>query len=338
MIIEKIEIKSFGQLTDTTLEFSDTINIIEGQNEAGKSTIAAFIKYMLYGFEASEEENSVGERKKRINWNTGVAEGSMTVSVAGKRYLINRSTVQVDNGGRISYKEDSSIIDIESGTPAFGKTPAGEVFFGVDRELFENTAFIGQVGDASISEESVRQSIENILFSGSEKINTQRAVSEITEKMETLLHPGNTGGAIMDLIRKQDELSEKLRKTDEDNKRILAKEAELHEIRMKRKEAEDKCQGLRELDECFCNVKIIQSFDELHGYESELITKTDAYNDFILANTHAGFVPSNDYITDIAVARKGVDEAYRRAEQTQIDYAKERSAIGITREIEGAID
>ena len=52
MIIERIEIKSFGQLTDTTLEFSDTINIIEGQNEAGKSTIAAFIKYMLYGFEA----------------------------------------------------------------------------------------------------------------------------------------------------------------------------------------------------------------------------------------------------------------------------------------------
>ena len=337
MIIERIEIKSFGQLTDMTLEFSDTINVIEGQNEAGKSTIAAFIKYMLYGFETSEGD-AVGERKKRINWSTGVAEGSMTVSVAGKKYLINRSTVQIDNGGRISYKEDSSIIDIESGTPAFGKSPAGEVFFGVDRELFENTAFIGQVGDASISEETVSRSIENILFSGNEKINTQRAVNEITEKMETLLHPGNTGGAIMDLIRKQDELNEKLRKTDEDNKRILAKEAELHEIRMKKKDAEDKCHGLRELDECFCNVKIIQSFDELHGYEAELIAKTESYNDFILANTHASFVPSGEYITDIAVARKGVDEAYRRAEETQIDYAKERGAIGITREIEGAIE
>ena len=50
MIIEKINIKSFGMLTDMTLEFSPTINVIEGQNEAGKSTIAAFIKYMLYGF------------------------------------------------------------------------------------------------------------------------------------------------------------------------------------------------------------------------------------------------------------------------------------------------
>ncbi len=338
MIIERIEIKSFGQLTDMTLEFSDAINIIEGQNEAGKSTIAAFIKYMLYGFEATETEGRVGERKKRINWNTGVAEGSMTVVVGGKKYLINRSTVQVDNAGRTSYKEDSSIIDLEIGTPAFGKMPAGEVFFGVDRELFENTAFIGQVGDTSIEEDSVRQSIENILFSGSEQINTQRAANEITEKMETLLHPGNTGGAIMDLIKRQDELVEKLKRTDEDNKRILAKEAELHEIRMRKKEAENQCQGLRELDACYCNVKIIQSFDELHGYEAELAKKTDAYNDFILANTHAGFVPSNDYITDIALARRGVDEAYRRAEEAQVNYAKERSAIGITREIEGAIE
>ena len=44
MIIEKIVIKSFGLITDLTLEFSDSINVIEGQNESGKSTIAAFIK------------------------------------------------------------------------------------------------------------------------------------------------------------------------------------------------------------------------------------------------------------------------------------------------------
>ena len=338
MIIERIEIKSFGQLTDMSLEFSDSINVIEGQNEAGKSTIAAFIKYMLYGFEATEMPGEVGERKKRINWNSGVAEGSMQISVAGKKYLITRSTVQVENAGRISYKEDSAIIDIESGTPAFGKLPAGEVFFGVDKELFENTAFVGQVGDTSISEGSVLQSIENILFSGSELINTKRAANRIAEKMETLLHPGNTGGAIMDLIKKQDELNDKLRTTDDDNKRILAKEAELHEIRMRKKEAEDKCAGLLELDNCYCNVKVIQSFDELHKYEEALEKKNEEYNEFIFKNTKNGFVPSSDFLTDIALARRGVDDSYRRMEDTQRAYAKERNAIGITREIEGAIE
>ena len=53
MIIEKIDIKSFGGLSDVSLEFGESINVIEGRNEAGKSTIAAFIRYMLLGFGAA---------------------------------------------------------------------------------------------------------------------------------------------------------------------------------------------------------------------------------------------------------------------------------------------
>ena len=100
MIIEKIDIKSFGLLENMTLEFSDTVNVIEGQNEAGKSTIASFIKYMLFGFDVNDPDGVLSERRKRINWNTGVAQGSMVVRVKDKRYLISRSTVpsQVSEG------------------------------------------------------------------------------------------------------------------------------------------------------------------------------------------------------------------------------------------------
>ena len=60
MIIESISIKSFGMINDLTLDFSSGMNVIVGQNESGKSTIAAFIKYMLYGFgnESAPEEGS----------------------------------------------------------------------------------------------------------------------------------------------------------------------------------------------------------------------------------------------------------------------------------------
>ena len=170
MIIEKIVIKSFGLIRDMTLEFSKSINVIEGHNEAGKSTIAAFIKYMLYGFDGAERPGEVDERKLRINWTTGTAEGSMNVNVKGNRYLITRvTTVSDSSAARPTYKEEASIIDLATGAPAFGKVPAGEVFFGVGSELFENTAFGGQIGDSKINEGSVKESIENIIFSGSEK-------------------------------------------------------------------------------------------------------------------------------------------------------------------------
>ena len=84
MIIEKINIKSFGMITDMSLDFSEDINVIVGRNEAGKSTVAAFIRYMLYGF-TDDGKGGLEERKKRINWDTGMAHGSMYVRVDGTK-------------------------------------------------------------------------------------------------------------------------------------------------------------------------------------------------------------------------------------------------------------
>ncbi len=338
MIIQKINIKSFGMLSDMTLEFSDSINVIEGQNEAGKSTIAAFIKYMLYGFDNSDATDSLSERKKRISWTTGKTEGSMTVLVKGKQYLITRSTVETENSARPTYKEECSIIDLETGSPVFGKVPAGEVFFGVNAELFDNTAFVGQIGDSRINEGSVKESIENILFSGAERINNQRAAAKVGEKMETLLHKNGMGGVIYDLMRRSDDFEEKFRMADEDNKKILAKEAKLHEIKESRQAEKERQDKLCDLDVCYRNVLIIRDFDKLHALEAELDAKNEEYSAFVAQNTRADFVPTAQYLTDIAVARRGVDDSYRNLIEANQHYTDEKNAVGITREIEGAIE
>ena len=337
MIIEKIVIKSFGRINDMTLEFSDGVNVIEGENESGKSTIAAFIRYMLYGFTDDESESTL-ERKKRISWDTGMAHGSMYVRVGGKRYVINRSTVPTDNSDRPTYREEASIVDVETGAPAFGKLPAGEVFFGVDSELFDNTAFIGQIGGSDIDEDSVKQSIENIIFSGSEKINKQRAEARISDKMNALLHQGGSGGAIIDLARKEEALEESLAACNMDNKLILEKEAELYRIRQRRMEAEEKQTKLYDLDSSYNNAMLIQTFDQLHVLEQECEEKIEFYNKYIEENTRQGFYPNEQYLTDLLIARKGLNEAYHTLGDAQDTYNAQKAAIGITHEIENAID
>lgn len=337
MIIEKIVIKSFGRITDMTLEFSDKVNVIEGENESGKSTIAAFIKYMLYGFEDDRNEE-VSERKKRINWDTKLADGLMYIRVKDKRYMISRTTQPTDNSERPTYREEASIIDLETGAPAFGKLSAGEVFFGVDSELFDNTAFIGQIADSSIDELSVKQSIENIIFSGSEKINKQRAAARISDKMQALLHEGGGAGAIVDLAHKEQALEEKLVACNIDNKAILEKETELYRIRARRSEAEEKQARLYDLDSSYNNAMLIQTFDQLHVLEEECDEKIKFYNSFIEDNTHAGYCPDEQYLTDLLVARKGVNEAYHALGDAQDAYDAQKAAIGITHEIENAIE
>ena len=337
MIIEKILIKSFGRLNDMTLEFSDRVNVIEGENESGKSTIAAFIRYMLYGFTDGEGQE-LGERKKRISWKSGRAEGSMYVRVGGKRYVISRCTIPADDSDKQTYREEASIVDAETGAPVFGKLPAGEVFFGVDSELFDNTAFIGAVGDPAIDEGQVKESIENIIFSGSEKINKQRAALRISDKMQALLHEGGAGGAIVDLAQRERALGEKLEASNRDNKAILDKEAELHRIRQRRIEAEEKQAKLYELDSSYNNAMLIQTFDQLHLLEQECDEKTQFYNKYIEENTRQGFHPDDQYLTDLLVARKGVNEAYHSLGDAQDNYAAQKAAIGITHEIENAIE
>ena len=51
MILKDLNIRGFGKFHDRKIEFSDGINILYGGNEAGKSTLHAFLRAMFYGME-----------------------------------------------------------------------------------------------------------------------------------------------------------------------------------------------------------------------------------------------------------------------------------------------
>ena len=63
MTFESIYIKSFGKLNGKKIVFSDGVNIIEGANESGKSTIGAFIQFIFYGL-----PSKTSEKLRYISW------------------------------------------------------------------------------------------------------------------------------------------------------------------------------------------------------------------------------------------------------------------------------
>ena len=56
MKIKQLRIEGFGKLVNQTYDLEDFTTFL-GENEAGKSTILAFIKYMLFGFENATASN-----------------------------------------------------------------------------------------------------------------------------------------------------------------------------------------------------------------------------------------------------------------------------------------
>ena len=129
MRIISIHIESFGLLEERRFDFSPGMNILEGHNESGKSTLLAFIKFMFYGASNRAVGEGMSERARRLNWKTGRAAGSMTVETAAGSYRIERSLARTVSGSgessRESYTENLQIIDLESGAPFRSRSHRG---------------------------------------------------------------------------------------------------------------------------------------------------------------------------------------------------------------------
>ena len=108
MRILKLNIEDFGCFSDRSFELSEGLNLIEGPNESGKSTLLSFIKFVLYGMPKKTAETAP-ERSRSISWQSGVASGSMLIESGKKQYTISRRGVLRQTAKRESYTEDCKI-------------------------------------------------------------------------------------------------------------------------------------------------------------------------------------------------------------------------------------
>ena len=67
MKIRKLNVESFGKLKNKKIEPADGITVIKGENESGKSSLARFIRFMLYGFTSRNADISKNDKKKYYN-------------------------------------------------------------------------------------------------------------------------------------------------------------------------------------------------------------------------------------------------------------------------------
>ena len=246
MVIEKINIINFGKLSDFTLELADGINIIEGKNESGKSTVSAFIKFMFYGLPSEPEA-----RERCVSWHSGTAAGTLTFRTSADRYRIEREAVTVrSSDGKSTYRERCVVVNEETGKPLYkGKVP-GEVFLGIPAGVFESTAFIGQLEGSAAGGRTLAEATENILFSADETVNTKKALKKLDEARVHLYHKNRKGGKIYEYTKERAELAEALTEAQQTSAEIISSEGTLSTF----KEARDK------------------SVSELEKAESELST------------------------------------------------------------------
>lgn len=185
--IERIEIGAFGCLSGVVIEPSDGINLIEADNESGKSTLAAFIKFILYGFSSTRSQSiAENERKLYIPWNGTRAFGSIVFSAPGGRFRVARAY-------DLPSKETVEMTDLQTGREVFRSLVPGEVLLGVPEEVYQKSAYFRQLFQNRNGDESLADQVRNLVFSADERISAANAEKRLREAEAELKNRQNRG-------------------------------------------------------------------------------------------------------------------------------------------------
>ncbi len=217
MVINRIHIDSFGAQEARTLSFSDGLNIAEGENESGKTTVAAFLAFLLYGTIPTFAQDcdvlsgwaEVTCHAKR----TLTVDGGETVSADAFR--ITRTKRGAEYSCTVFAVTDGAL-----GTQnvlGAGEEP-GEFFFGVSARVFAATAMVTQVsasargdhtqGDGSkTTGDAVRAAMERILYAADEQLDPMGAIARLTNEKNALYDAAAGRGTIATLEKQRDALA-----------------------------------------------------------------------------------------------------------------------------------
>ena len=168
MYIKKIEINSFGGLTNKTFLLDKGFNLIFGDNESGKTTLLSFVLFTFYGIKIKKQPGNMSFKEKYMPWNGMPMQGNITFEYDDEAYCISRLCSDIRN--------TVSLININTGEIIKDRhilSSPGEYFFGVSAEAFAQSVFFTS-GTANIRASSNHELVD--MLSGSFE-NTSSEVS-----------------------------------------------------------------------------------------------------------------------------------------------------------------
>ena len=318
-------ISGFGKIHDEKFDFKDGLNVFCEDNGFGKSTLASFIKVMLYGFEDENKKSLKDkEREKFRPWNNGIYGGSITFEYAGKEYEISRTFGKNDNSDSFEVRE----LPSNAISNAFDKKTLGNTIFGIDKDSFFRTAYIASPDltkrDDSVTD-SIRAKLGNLTDATDDINNFDTACARFEKKLNEY-SPDRKPGKIKCLQIELSEENNRFRNLEDTEKatdilegQIMAQTERIDNDRRKIKDLKRKESEVMKADSIKAKRKM---YDSLKGEYEESRRKTDEIFDFF-----AGHVPS---LSDInAVRDKGIKMKHLEEEMKENAIIKDEKWMAL---------
>ena len=182
MKINKLKINSYGKIKNKDIEFNDGLNIIYGNNEAGKSTILSFIINSFYGISKNKKGKLVSDYEKYKPWYGEDFSGKIEYELdSNKKYEIyrdfNKKNPKIFNENLEEISKEFS-IDKKNGNDFFYEQTK------VDEDLFVSTVGILQkeIELEKSNQNFLIQKLANLVGTGEDNVSYQRAINRINKR------------------------------------------------------------------------------------------------------------------------------------------------------------
>lgn len=206
MILQKIEIEQFAGLKDYTLAFKPGFQYLYGHNEAGKSTICAFLSAMFYGLPPKKSKEGIkgDSRLFYMPWGERYMAGTVYFEDKGKEYVLKRRFGKTAKGDSCTLYSGHDWTEI----PMDAKT-IGQHFFGMGADAFGKSLFISQLGAAFAKgkEDELIERLSNLEKTGDEDASIQKALKILTDAEYELVSKTGRGGAIIQVEQEIEKLT-----------------------------------------------------------------------------------------------------------------------------------
>ncbi len=317
MKLLRADIIEFAAFRDTSFEFSEGLNIIEGHNESGKSSLLAFIKFMLYGFKSRASGGELSERDKYLSWSGGRAAGTLTVYANGKRLRIEREGIMRASSGRSSYDEKQvKIINADTGDiESVGECP-GELLLGISAATFSSSCMTAQLSSSILDGSEVGTSIENMLLAADKNISIKRSCDKLDKARIELQHKNGKGGKIFELKNTITELSSRLLVAEQDTEQIRKKEAHLDLLRQNVETEKAELSKLEAVGEASNTMLTLKRFDRFRELEREISETRNSLDTLENSSFPEGALPDGDtalrleaHIRELSLSASSVSDA-----------------------------